>query len=440
MQCVDRTQSVAVCRPLGALEHLFWLHDRAHLFHFTLTAQIKGRFSVDQLQQALTLVQQRHPLLRVRIALDEAEQPWFVEDSACIPLRVVQRQSEQDWQQEVERELETPFVWSQAPLVRVVLVHSGNDSQLSELIVTSHHSIADGISITYLIRDILQALVTPTTFGQSLPVPLPREDLVPGKAPQTISGLKPMPQFTRMSGSFGSVQSVRQTNRKFVSSGSLSPETTRLLLTRSRQEQTSVHGAICAAFLLAIRHQNHSEQPQNLRCMSPINLRPYLASVNREDVSLWISGGRTSHHLSADANFWDVARSVKQQLNQIMTPDKLLEEIFQTQEWASTHPSPDVVVQGFKDQLFDADIEVSNLGQLTIQQQFRELELQAIYGPVVRTGARSDIGVTTLGERLFVMLVSEESVMSRFSFREAAPTQLKTLHEEAIHLLKKAIA
>ncbi|MEI2580397.1 phthiocerol/phthiodiolone dimycocerosyl transferase family protein [Scytonema sp. PRP1] len=441
MQCVDRTQSVAVCRPLGALEHLFWLHDQAHPFHFALTAQIKGRFSVHQLQQALTVVQQQHPLLPVRIALDEAEQPWFVEDSASIPLRVVQRQSEQHWQREVEREIETPFVWSQAPLVRVVLVHSGNDAQLSELIVTCHHSIADGTSITYLIRDILQAialralpsraLATPTAFGQSLPVPPSREDLVPGKAPQTISGLKPMPKFTRMSSSFPVVQPARQNNRQSVSSGSLSPETTRLLLTRSRQEQTSVHGAICAAFLLAVRHQNHSEQPQNLRCMSPINLRPYLTSVNQEDVILWISAGRTSHHLSGDANLWDVARSVKQQLNQIMTPDKLFEEIFQTQEWASTHPSPDVVLQGFKDQLFDSDIGVSNLGRLTIQQQFGELELQAIYGPVVRTGAKNDVGVATLGERLFVTLVSEESVMSR--------AQSKTLHEEAIHLLKEAI-
>ncbi|KAB8318238.1 hypothetical protein SD81_017325 [Tolypothrix campylonemoides VB511288] len=433
MQCVDRTQAVAVCRPLGALEHLFWLHDQANPLHFALTAQIRGRFSVHQLQQALTLVQQRHPLLRVRIALDEAEQPWFVEDSASIPLRVVQRQSEQHFEREVEREIETPFVWSQAPLVRVVLVHSSNDTELSELIVTSHHSIADGISITYLIRDILQALATPTAFGESLPVPPSREDLVPGKAPQTISGLKPMPKFTRMSDSFPVVQRVRQNNRSYVSSSSLSPETTLLLLTRSRQEQTSVHGAICAAFLLAVRHQNHSEQPQNLKCMSPINLRPYLTSVNQEDVILWISAGRTSHHLSADANLWDVARSVKQQLNQIMTPDKFFEEIFQTQEWASTHPSPDVVLQGFRDQLFDSDIGVSNLGRLTIQQQYGELELQAIYGPVVRIGAENDrlVGVATLGDRLFFTLVSEESVMSR--------AQTNALHEEAIHLLKEAI-
>ncbi len=89
------------------------------------------------------------------------------------------------------------------------------------------------------------------------------------------------------------------------------------------------------------------------------------------------------------------------------------------------------IAQGFRDQLFDSDIGVSNLGRLTIQQQFGELEFQAIYGLVVRTGAENDLGVVTLGDRLFVTLVSEESVMSR--------AQSNVLHEEAIHLLKEAI-
>lgn len=96
-------------RPLGAGEQIFWLQDQAHPLHFALTAQIKGQFTVSQLQHVLSLVQQRHPFLRVRIALDQLEQPWFVEDAVNIPLRVVQRQSEHHWQQEVEQEIATPF-------------------------------------------------------------------------------------------------------------------------------------------------------------------------------------------------------------------------------------------------------------------------------------------------------------------------------------------
>ncbi|WP_375506504.1 condensation domain-containing protein [uncultured Nostoc sp.] len=424
-------QSVDVYRPLGAGEQIFWLHDQAHPLHFALTAQIKGKFTVPQLQQALHLVQQRHPLLRVRIALDESKHPWFVEHPADIPLRVVQRQSEQHWQREVEQEIATPFVWSQAPLMRIVLVHSSNSTELSELIVICHHSIADGISVTYLIRDILQAIATPTAFKESLFVPPSLEDLIIGKAPKRVFLLELLPKF--ISDSFLLKQRAKQNNRSFVSSGSLSPETTRLLIARCRQEQTSVHAAICAAFLLAVRQQNHSEQPQNINCSSPINLRPYLISANQEDVSFCITAERTLHLLNSDANFWEVARSVKQQLKQSITSNKLFKKIFQLQEWLSTDPSPDDALQAFKDQL-DYDIAVSNLTRLTIAQQFGELELQAVYGPVVTTGVKNDrlVGVATLGDQLFLTLVCSERVMLR--------SQTKTLHEEAIHLLNKAIA
>ncbi|HEY9671568.1 MAG TPA: hypothetical protein V6D11_09010 [Waterburya sp.] len=54
--------------------------------------------------------------------------------------------------------------------------------------------------------------------------------------------------------------------------------------------------------------------------------------------------------------------------------------------------------------LNDSHIGVSTLTRLTIhQQQFGELELQAIYGSVVRTGVEKDrlVGVVTLGDRLF---------------------------------------
>lgn len=430
MQTVNSTQAVTAYRPLGAGEQIFWLHDQAHPVHFVLTAQIRGSFSVEQLTQALTLVQQRHPLLRVRIALDQAEQPWFVEDSACIPLRVMHRQFEQHWQQEVEQEIATSFIWSQAPLIRVVLVHASNDAELSELIVTCHHSIADGISGTYLMRDILQAITTPATFGESLPIPPALEDLVLGKAPKTIALPKPIPKL--LSDSFPVVQRAKQNNHSFVSSDSLSLETTLSFISRCRQEQTSVHAAICAAFLLAVRQQNYSEQPQNIICGSPISLRPYVTSVNQEDVSFCITGGRTSHRLSPNNNLWDVARSVKHQLNQSIVPDKLFEQIFQNQEWLTTHPSPDAVFHAFEDQL-GYDIAVSNLKRLTIPQKFGELELQAVYGPVVTLGIKNDclVGVATLGERLFFTLVCSELVMSR--------SQSKTLLEEATHLLKQAI-
>ncbi|MDV2994160.1 MAG: hypothetical protein N4J56_003814 [Chroococcidiopsis sp. SAG 2025] len=201
MHCQTSKSSVhtpknSTCRPLGALEKIFWLYDQVQPAHFALTAQIQGEFSNEQLKRALMQVQQRHPLLRVRIALDETEQPWFVEEVANIPLRVLQRQSEQHWQREVETEISTPFNWKQAPLIRAVLLHS---PEISELIVVYHHSIADGTSGAYLIQDILQAIAVPSTILQPLPMPLSLEELMLGKADAALPDYPVALQFQTLS-------------------------------------------------------------------------------------------------------------------------------------------------------------------------------------------------------------------------------------------------
>ena len=49
-------------RPLGSLEHLFWLFDQNRSFHFAVIALISGKASPANWRQALDLFQQR-PIL-----------------------------------------------------------------------------------------------------------------------------------------------------------------------------------------------------------------------------------------------------------------------------------------------------------------------------------------------------------------------------------------
>lgn len=58
-------------------EHSTWLYDLVAPVHFAMTARVVGKFSSDQLKQALAWVQQRDRLLRMRIVKDEFGQLWF---------------------------------------------------------------------------------------------------------------------------------------------------------------------------------------------------------------------------------------------------------------------------------------------------------------------------------------------------------------------------
>jgi Condensation domain len=167
-------------RPLGTTEQALYLHDCANPLHFALTAQVKGEIQPDLLNLALTHLQYRHPLLRVRIAVDRTRYD-FVEQSNPIPQRIVSRQGVDDWERELEAELRQPFTQTDAPLIRVVCLHS---LDISELIIICHHAIADGLSAVNLVRDLLTILGTPEPSLPFLPMPTPLEALLPNYQPQ----------------------------------------------------------------------------------------------------------------------------------------------------------------------------------------------------------------------------------------------------------------
>lgn len=412
---------------------MFWLMDQASPSHFSLTAQITGGFSVEQLRQALDRLQQRHPLLQVGIGLDAQQRPCFFPDSTPIPLRVVQRRGEFHWSQEVEREMATPFSWAEAPLIRVVLVYS---PEIAELIVTCHHAIADGMSVLFLIRDCLQAIATPHYPLPCLPESPPLEVLIPPKAPNPLSLLlfRTLIQLQGM-GEKPQARAVAQAKPYCprLLAGSLVPEATTSLIACCRKQNTSVHAAISAAFLLAIAQLQSSPASTTLKCLSPIDLRRYLSPLLAEQCGLYIFVGLTAHTLDPNADLWEVARSLKQQLQHQATPNEIAAGIARRQTWMALSPKPRQVLQGFSERA-GYDLMVTNLGRLPFDQRFEHLRLQAIYGPTVMSGVPNDrvVGVATVGDRLCYTLLYPESVMSTAT--------AKALQNEATAQLHRAIA
>ena len=71
------------------------------------------------------------------------------------PVRIVAEGEFATWQAEMAKELATPILLNGALLARVTLLRKGNGSIL---LLSMHHSIADGLSAAFVVRDILEAL------------------------------------------------------------------------------------------------------------------------------------------------------------------------------------------------------------------------------------------------------------------------------------------
>lgn len=404
-------------RLLGTSEHFLWLRDQGWSVNFAVTVSFSGLLTVQQLTDALAWVQRRHPLLRVKISPDEHQQPQFTsEDVPAIPVRVVKRQGEEHWSQEVAEEIVSPFSWSQGPLLRVVFLKG---DRVSELVLVCHHCIADALSIINLLRDILQEIATPGSDRQILPEIPPLEELIPSLPHQNHH-----PIITDNSPNFPPQQANPRTWRPTILHWSLEAEETNKLILRCREEGATVHGALCAAFLLSIA----PSQEISIKCLSPLNARNYLVPPVGTDMGVYIALPVTTHKLQPQSNFWDIARELRYQINEVIAQGKMFEGIPKLKAFLSTKPTPESVYQQILKR--GDDLAVSNLGRLNIPQQFGNLHLYGIYGPTLLGSENVKVvSVGTLGEKMFFTFTCLETVTSQADAMQIQARAMQLIHQ-----------
>ena len=393
--------AVSYARPLGSFEHLLWLLDQASPRHFSLAAEIEGPTTVRDWRVALDRVQRRHPFFSVCIEKDKNSNPQFRQvPDKLIPLRVVQvGTSQQDWLTELQREVATPFDPELAPLVRAVLMHQPHRAIL---ILTAHHSIADGLSLTFAIRDTLLALsgnpIVPLLVTASVESMLDSADCSPIELAPTSEGNGI--EETRPS-VFRSQDNLMPSIRGL----SLSAELTAKLRKRARQEETTVHGALCAALVLAGRQSIGEWEDKPVRVLSPIDIRKLLRVG--EHCGLFISAASVSFKPSGETAFWELARFAKRRLAGAQTGDAVTSAIHAIRQAVSKGLGVEAAMQ-LAAHGFAYEAMVSNLGNLRYETSFGEFKLKALWGPAIGgsfEGGRT-IGVVTVNETLHLLHTS----------------------------------
>jgi hypothetical protein len=255
-------------RYLGPSEAYFWLSNQNSWKHFVVAAQITGETTTASWRTALDAVQRRHPLLGVCIDADDSGAPYFrFLPELRIPLQIVPGDALQGWEDEMETELSTPFPVEDALLVRAVLLH---EAYRATILLTVHHSIADGLSVALIVRDILEALSGKPL--EALPVPQPQEDLCPPPTIQSTELGYEEPEAPAPPSAPGTPLK-RDRSLLRVRGLRLPAELSDRLRERSRREGTTVHGALAAALVFAGRdiHREWREAP--VRVVSPVNNR-----------------------------------------------------------------------------------------------------------------------------------------------------------------------
>lgn len=374
-------------RELGTLERLWWLIEQRQSFHFSVAAEISGSVRAEDWREALNLLQARHSLLRVHIREDQQGVPRFEPADGLIPLRMVEAIDLEVWRDEMARELGTKFDPATAPLIRATVVSRPDEAVI---VLTAHHSIADGISATYLINDLLRLL-----SGEhlpSLPMPSAQDEWVE-KASCRFAVHEPNNEASPeviVPTPYRASDALLPT----VTSLQLSLEVTERLRVRARLEGTTIHGALNAAVLLAGRTISDDWSSRAVRIVSPINARPYL-DVDAKCCLHVIAGGVT-FPADGSRNFWELARLASTSLAPLLSCENVVTTVSGLREIVPTFSGGQAAE--FAATVFARDSAISNLGEVIPPEGHERVTLRAIWGPGVLQNLEGDqqIGAATV--------------------------------------------
>lgn len=382
-------------RTLGAFEKTFWLLDQIDSKDFALAADISGMQPLENWQKALHLVQQRHPNLSVKIGMDDQSRPTLeTVGNLNIPIRMIEVEEGYRWEAEVEKELSVRFNTAKGPLLRVVLVQM---PQRTVLILVANHTLADGTSVNYLVRDLLLA-VTGTELKAMDPQVSNDQTLgLPEDQPiQTVDEILELGMNTHVV-------------KPLVSSIRISETTTQTILERAKQEQTTVHGAICAAVLLASRKMRTEWRKLKMELVSPICTRGALQLD--DNFGLNITTQSVFFEDEQKLSFWDLARLAKAGLEGTNSVDYVTNYLSFFRSIVFGTNDLQQMIEVLKT-AFNHQIMVTNLVKVKYDTDFGSLKLNALYGPMVRSGKGMEqtIGALTTNGSLCLTNTSDSPI------------------------------
>ncbi|WP_198017230.1 non-ribosomal peptide synthetase [Methylocapsa acidiphila] len=156
--------------PLSFAQQRLWFLDRLEpaspFYNIGLALRLTGRLDVLALERSLRDMARRHESLRTCFPLVDGRpiQSIAPEPTLRLARGAVEGESKQDWAESARRlisaEAQMSFDLASGPLIRARLLEPNQqqavDDEQHVLILTLHHSIADGWSLDIMLREIAQ--------------------------------------------------------------------------------------------------------------------------------------------------------------------------------------------------------------------------------------------------------------------------------------------
>ncbi len=306
------------------------VHCKVPNSNISIVATIVGKVSLDNLRDTIRKMQIRHPILNSRMEANGSDVYLVGNVNMEIPLKNIPRNGNKQWMDQIIKEHEIPFNLVEGPLIRFILLHS---PELSDLIIFCQHSICDGMSLAYLARDIMIFLTNPSMKVESLPIPpIIDEDAIPDdmKPKFVLRLLAPMinKKWEKQEVLFD-YYDFKELHKVFWKKYrykarliEFSKEKTKMFVEACRKHDVTVNTALIAAFSMA-QNRVHEGNPEFLsKFGSAVDLRNIISKPIGEQFGFFAGGQQFEYKFEEKFDLWKTAQKIYEKAK----PEKMRKE------------------------------------------------------------------------------------------------------------------
>ena len=407
-------------RNLMMVERIMYVDPETPV-NCVFTAKIKGNIPEENFKAALEKIQQKHPLLRTRIDNSSEKYPFFieVEEVESIPLRIVERKTDEDWLQESESEWFRLFKDDKKPLAQLVWI-KGND--VSEILWVLPHCICDGTSLVNLMQELLGLLDDPSFEMNPYDVFNSVNDFLP--VDFNMKKEKRKARFFLIMGRLFFLMQRKSKTRNlgsnYVVHWKLNSHTTAQITEKSKAHGVSVHALLCSSFMQAF--QDIQGKQAKGKVISPVDVRHFIPEIRQDQVFAFAPTVELSLK-KGNTDLLNNARQIKKDLVEKIEKMEARELLWMGEQM---HPVVNRMVSMMKSSKGGHDVTLSNMGRINIPSDYKNFKVETIISPTVAFPwlNSNTLVATTYNQQMDFTLMSNEHFLPK---------------EEAVKIKNKAI-
>jgi hypothetical protein len=406
-------------RKLMMVERIMYVDSKTPV-NCVFAAKINGEIPENNVRVALDKIQQKHPLLRVSIDHKSAKYPFFTEEKEIspIPLRIVERKTDQDWLSESENEWYRIFEDRKKPLAQLVWIKG---ETVSEILWVMPHCICDGTTGVTLIRELMALLDDPAMELNSYDGFNSVNDFLPSDF--NLNKNKRKARFYLiMAKLFFLIQSKskdRNLGKNYALHRKLDANVSKEIVEKCKVNGVSVHSLLCSAFMQAFKETKGKNAKGKV--ISPVDVRHFIPEIKQDHIFAFAPTVELS--LKKGQNLIENAQHIKKDLVEKIEKTEARELLWMGE---NMHPVAERMISLMKSSKGGHDVTLSNMGKIDIPSEYKNFKLETIYSPTVAFPwlNSNTLVVTTFNQQMDFTFMSNEDFLPK---------------EEAIKIKDKAI-